>query len=292
MSAAARTTVRLAYQVHGASSAGVSKSPLVVLHGLFGSKSNWGSLSKAFARDLDRDVWTLDARNHGTSPHHPTHNYDVLAADVRDFLHDHDLARRKPILIGHSMGAKICMVLALRHPDLVKLLVPVDNAPLDAAISSDFPKYVRAMREIEAKGVSKQSEADAMLEQVEPALAIRQFLLTNLVRDHDHDDPSSRRMKFRVPLDILAKSLDYMGDFPVRPADGLVYRGPTLFVRGTFSRYVPDDVLPLIGQLFPRFKVEDINAGHWVQAEKPQEFKEVVETWIRDEEEKIAEQGG
>lgn len=281
--------VKLAYHLYEPAQPS-SASPLVILHGLFGSKSNWQSLSKAFARDLKRRVYALDARNHGGSPHHAVHTYDAMADDVRHFLQEH--AIEQPILVGHSMGAKTIMTLALRHPDLVKLLVPVDNAPLDAAISSDFGRYVRRMRDIEARGVSKQSDADAMLKDVEESLPIRQFLLTNLVRQpaDGTDAGQGPSLRFRVPLDTLGRALDAMGDFPIRPSHGLVYRRPALFVRGKFSKYVPDDVLPLIGQLFPRFRVEDVEAGHWVQAEKPDDFERIVSEWIRDEEEKLAEQ--
>ena len=283
-------TVKLAYNLHEPPQP-TDASPLVILHGLFGSKSNWQSLSKAFARDLSRKVYALDARNHGHSPHDPTHSYDAMSDDVLQFFKDHGI--ESPILMGHSMGAKTCMTLALRHPRQVKLLIPVDNAPLDAAISSDFGKYVRRMRDIESRGVNKQSEADAMLKDVEENLGIRQFLLTNLVKPSasaSGGGQSAEGMRFRVPLDILGRALDAMGDFPIRPEHGLVYRQPTLFVRGRLSKYVPDDVLPLIGQLFPRFKVEDVDAGHWVQAEKPDDFKRIVCDWIRDEEEKLVEQ--
>lgn len=170
------------------------------------------------------------------------------------------------------------MTLALRHPQHVKLLVAVDNAPVDATLSSEFPRYVRCMKEIESAGVMKQSEADAMLQVEESNLSIRQFLLTNLVRD-----PQTKLLKWRVPLNILAKSLDFMGDFPYLP-DQARFKKPTLFVRGKYSKYVADEMIPLIGRFFPRFQVKDVDAGHWVQAEKPEEFKEILTQFIRDEE--------
>lgn len=179
------------------------------------------------------------------------------------------------------MGAKIAMTLALRHPSMVKLLVSVDNAPVDASISSEFPRYVRCMKEIENAALSKQSEADAMLQAVEEDISIRQFLLTNLVRDAE-----SKLLKWRVPLNIIAKSLDFMGDFPYLPNQAR-YKKPTLFIRGKYSKYVTDEMIPLIGRFFPRFQVKDIDAGHWVQAEKPEEFKQVLTQFIIDEEVRI-----
>lgn len=176
------------------------------------------------------------------------------------------------------MGAKTAMVLALRHPSLIKFLVPVDNAPVDAAISSDFARYVRCMKGIEAAQLSKQSEADELLKVEEESVSIRQFLLTNLVRD-----PTTKVLKWRVPLNILAKSLDYMGDFPILP-DQARFKKPTLFIRGKYSRYVTDEMIPLIGRFFPRFQVKDVEAGHWVQAEKPEELRTILTQFVRDEE--------
>jgi len=99
-------------------------------------------------------------------------------------------------------------------------------------------------------------------------LPIRQFLLTNLIRP-----PNSKSLRFRVPISILAGALDNMGDFPIRDPDEARFEKPTLFIRGTESRYVTDDVLPLIGRFFPRFELRDIASGHWVISEKPEEFR-------------------
>ena len=100
-------------------------------------------------------------------------------------------------------------------------------------------------------------------------LPIRQFLLTNLVRS-----PQDQSLRLRIPLKTLAASLDHMGDFPFKNTDEVRYDGPTLFVRGIRSRYVADDVLPWIGQFFPRFELKDIDSGHWVISERPESFKQ------------------
>ncbi|ORY86307.1 alpha beta hydrolase fold family [Protomyces lactucae-debilis] len=287
-SIAPSNTVKLAYKLHLPripSDKTDVQSPLIIMHGLFGSKANWQSLAEAFANDLDRSVYCLDARNHGESPHDAVHNYDVMAEDVKGFIQDRKL--KDAIVVGHSMGAKTAMILAIRYPELVKLLVPVDNAPIDAMLTSEFPRYVRAMRDIELRGVQKQSEADALLQETEQDLSIRQFLLTNLVKRKQAD--GSSRLQFRIPIGILAKSLDYMGDFPILPDEARFVK-PTCFIRGSKSKYVADETIPLIGRYFPRFQIKDIDAGHWVQAEKPAEFKQVLETFIRDEEEKLGEQ--
>ncbi|KAI1633649.1 abhydrolase [Biscogniauxia mediterranea] len=177
------------------------------------------------------------------------------------------------------MGAKTAMTLALGQPDLVRDIVAVDNAPVDAVLSTSFAKYIQGMRRIEAAGVKRQSEADKILQEYEESLPIRQFLLGNLSRGTSGGGSSSNNdgtYKFRVPLEVLARSLDHLGDFPYKDPSAVRFLGPALFVRGTRSRYVPDDVLPLIGQFFPRFELVDIDAGHWVISEKPEEFLRAV----------------
>lgn len=243
--------------------------PIVIMHGLFGSKQNNRSISRALARDLGVPVYAIDLRNHGQSPHHPEHTYNAMADDVEEFIHEHELSAAT--LIGHSMGAKVAMVVALRAPEKVANLIPVDNAPVDAMLKSDFHKYVRGMRKVLDMHVAKQSEADGILKEVEESVAIRQFLLTNLTRDSD-----SQKLVFRIPLKTLGDALDNMGDFPYKDPHDARYKGRTLVIRGSKSHYVADDVLPLIGEFFPAFQVVDIDSGHWVISEKPEAFKEAV----------------
>ncbi|RYP40744.1 hypothetical protein DL769_011724 [Monosporascus sp. CRB-8-3] len=186
-----------------------------------------------------------------------------MAEDVASFIHHHRL--KDSTLIGHSMGAKTAMTLALSQPHLVGNLVSVDNAPVDAALNSSFAKYIQGMRKIEESGVTRQRDADNILQEFEP------FLLGNLYRPE-----CSETQKFRVPLGVLAKSLDNLGDFPYKDPDQLRFEKPALFIRGTRSKYVPDEVIPLIGRFFPRFSLVDVEAGHWLISEKPQEFLQAV----------------
>ena len=178
------------------------------------------------------------------------------------------------------------MTVALRSPSLLRALIPVDNAPVDANLKSDFHKYVRGLREIEDKRPQKQVEADAILQEYEKAswssarwreaqlicqqnLAIRQFLLTNLIRSQDGGG-----LHLRIPIKILAAGLDNMGDFPYKDSSGARFDGSTLVIRGSKSHYVADDVLPVIGQFFPRFILKDIDSGHWVISEQPEAFRQ------------------
>ncbi|KAI5849516.1 Alpha/Beta hydrolase protein [Morchella snyderi] len=237
------------------------------MHGLFGSKQNNRTISKALARDLNRPVYAVDLRNHGDSPHHKRHDYIAMAEDVEHFLVDKKLGP-ETTLLGHSMGAKAAMAVSLRSPSLVRDLVIVDNAPVSSILHSSFGTYIRAMRQIEESQLKKQSEADKILSEYEPNLGIRQFLLTNLTREE-----GSPYLKFRVPIKILGSALDEIGDFPFTPEKNR-FEGRALFVRGTKSHYVPDDHIPTIGRFFPLFRLNDIDAGHWVISEKPIEFKD------------------
>lgn len=160
------------------------------------------------------------------------------------------------------------MTLALREPGIVQNIVSVDNAPIDAALLSGFGKYIQGMKKIEEAGITRQAEADKILQDYEESLPIRQFLLGNLYRPAD-----AKTQRFKVPLSILASALDGLGDFPYKDPEEVRFEKPALFVRGTQSKYVPDEALPIIGRFFPRFELADIDSGHWVISEKPEDFR-------------------
>ena len=204
-------------------------------------------------------------RNHGDSTHSQHHTYTELAEDVELFLQHHRL--KDATLIGHSMGAKTVMTVALRNRVPIANLIPVDNAPVDAALKGDFGRYVQGMRRVQEAQTRRQSEADAIMRDYEESLPIRQFLLTNLVRRADGTQV------FRIPIKILAGALDNMAAFPFTDPDETRFERPALFVRGTKSHYVADEMLPIVGRFFPKFEVVDVECGHWVISERPEEFR-------------------
>ncbi|KAL8739271.1 MAG: hypothetical protein Q9181_000001 [Wetmoreana brouardii] len=163
------------------------------------------------------------------------------------------------------------MTVALRSPCLLEALIPVDNAPVDVSLKGDFRKYLEGLQEVENVGIKRQAEADHILSKYENALPIRQFLLTNLVKK-----ASSDLLGVRIPIRTLVSSLDRMGDFPFKDPHEARFTGPTLFVRGTNSHYVADDVLPVIGQFFPKFVLHSIDCGHWIISEQPEAFRQGV----------------
>ncbi|GAM86759.1 hypothetical protein ANO11243_047780 [Dothideomycetidae sp. 11243] len=252
--------------------------PIVFLHGLFGSKKNNRTMSKVLTRVLSRPVYNLDLRNHGDSPHSVVHDYTSMATDVEHFISTHS-TDHPPTLIGHSMGAKVAMAVCLRRRVPVANLVSVDNAPVDAALKSSFGAYVKGMRAIAAAQVTKLSEADEILKEYESETPIRQFLLTNLLRDKQ-----TGVQRWRIPVNTLAASLDHMADFPFKEPDEVRWEGEALFIRGTKSHYISDEVLPIIGRFFPKFQVMDVDCGHWVISEKPEDFKRGVVDFLVDKE--------
>ncbi|KAJ3210353.1 hypothetical protein HDU67_005386 [Dinochytrium kinnereticum] len=239
---------------HPPSGALTSNVPLVILHGLFGSKQNWRSLSKAFAQKLGSSVVAVDLRNHGESPHSPVHTFDAMSADV-DLLLD---TLRMPVvnLMGHSMGGKTAMHYALEHQNRIEKLVVVDIAPSRQRLSSVFGSYVQQMKLVDQSNVKSPAEADKILSQTIKEQSIRQFLLTNLKLVNG-------TLRFRVNLDALGKCLkEDIAGFP-HLTTGVTLNKPSLFLRGTRADYIPKSSEKDIQSLFPQSKLIDIDAGHW-----------------------------
>ncbi|GBE90134.1 Abhydrolase domain-containing protein [Sparassis crispa] len=252
-----------------------SGCPLVILHGLFGTKRNWLSLSKAFMKDLHRSIYSLDLRNHGSSPHAAPMTYAHMAEDVVQFCKEHSLSRVS--LLGHSMGGKVAMTVALGSntpPDLLEQLIVADIAPSKGDLSPTFRNYVKAMQIIEERKVTSRREAQDILSDYEQDPMIRAFLLTNLIESHGV-------MKFRIPLDIIGPNISELGSFPYEPGERQ-WNGPTLFVKGNQSKYINKNNIPLAKEFFPRMVLKTLDAGHWVHAEKPNEFKELVTDFIKN----------
>ncbi|KZO96667.1 alpha/beta-hydrolase [Calocera viscosa TUFC12733] len=254
--------------------------PLLILHGLFGSKQNWRTLMKLLGNSLGRRVYTLDMRNHGTSPHNPQMDYATMAADVVQFMLEHG-CKKDVTVMGHSMGGKVAMATALsplleQHlPGALARLVVVDMSPAIGKLSDEFQAYIEAMQAVEDAKVPSKKEADPILAKWEKDLPIRQFLLTNLI-------PHKKGSTFRIPLSILrAAAVHDIGDFPYAPDGTHTWGGRTLFVKGDRSKYINRHNIPLITTYFPRAVLESLDTGHWVHSEKPQEFVELVTKFIR-----------
>jgi esterase len=242
-------------------------TPVAILHGLFGSARNWTSVAQRLAARYR--VVAFDLRNHGASPWADTMDYPAMAEDVRAAM----AARgyRRFAVIGHSMGGKAAMTLALTEPEAVERLIVVDIGP--TAVPAPFLPWIRAMRALDLATIARRRDADAALTTAIPADAERAFLLQSLA----FVDGMPR---WQLNLVALEAALPAIGGFPRFPS-GTRYDGPTLFIAGGKSNALPADAEPAIRTLFPRAAIERIaDAGHWVHAEQPIAFLTLVEPFL------------
>jgi esterase len=244
-----------------------SGPPLVVLHGLFGSGRNWSSPAQRLA--AAHHVFALDARNHGASPWADSMTYADMTEDVRAFQAARGLGRAA--VMGHSMGGKTAMLLALNHAAAVERLVVVDVAPV--AYPPALAAYVRAMRAADLAGVSRRAEVDAQLAGAIASPAERAFLLQNLVLE-------GGRARWRLNLPVLERFMPEISGFPELAA-GVSFAGPALFIAGERSSYVRPEHRPAIERLFPNARIVQVpEAGHWLHAERPDEFLALVTPFL------------
>ncbi|MGF1475643.1 MAG: alpha/beta fold hydrolase [Geminicoccaceae bacterium] len=242
-------------------------APLVILHGLFGSQRNWTSHAKALAEQ--RRVITVDLRNHGASPWSSTHTYEAMAGDVAGLLNDLELDA--VTLLGHSMGGKAAMVLALNGEPRLDRLIVVDIAPV--AYDHTHADFIDAMTGLDLARMESRSEVDRALEQRIGDKAIRAFLMTNLMKDGEG-------YRWRLNLESLASNMDALSGFP---AAGATCSLPTRVITGANSAYVDDRGEQALGELFTDCHVERIaDAGHWVHAEQPERFSRALDRALRE----------
>jgi pimeloyl-ACP methyl ester carboxylesterase len=239
---------------------------LIILHGLLGSSDNWHSLGKLFAETFS--VYILDQRNHGQSSHANEFNYKVLTEDLEKFIIENKIER--PHIIGHSMGGKTAMNFAVKNPKNVDKLIVVDIVPKKYIVRHD--RLIEGMKAIPLEELTTRAEAEVALAGYEPDSAVRQFLLKNLARDNEG------KFVWKVNLPIIDQHLQEMGE-------GMVFKGsfdgPTLFINGKKSDYYEQGDDTLIKKIFPRAQITSLDTGHWVQAEKPQEFSQLVLQFLK-----------
>jgi pimeloyl-ACP methyl ester carboxylesterase len=253
-------TVTLSYKSQGAA----PDPPVVILHGLLGSSSNWRSIARRLAER--HRVFALDLPNHGESPHVASMSYPSMADDVRAFLDAHGIAAAT--IIGHSMGGKTAMRLALDAPQRVERLVVVDIAP--TVSRHDHGPWLRAMGRLDLGRVTRRADAEAMLATSIPDAAMRQFLLQNLTS-------SDAGFAWRINLAGIETSLPALLDFPLDPRTQ-PFTGSALFLRGAQSDYVAAKDEVQIRALFPRADIVTIEgAGHWIHADQPERFLEALD---------------
>lgn len=239
--------------------------PLVILHGLFGTLENWGSQVKTLS--VHYQVIAVDLRNHGRSPHTATISYPEMAQDIIDLLDQ--LGLQQVDLLGHSMGGKVAMQLALNHPQRVNRLIVVDIAPV--AYPPHHDEVFAALKTIHLPSLTTRSEADQQLAQHIADRSVRAFLLKNLYRGED------KQFHWRMNLALLEQDYAKISAAPERQPNSQPCYAATLFIKGANSDYLQAPQRPAILALFPNARYTIIQgAGHWPHAEKPALFSKRV----------------
>lgn len=244
-----------------------SQPALVVAHGLFGSLDNLLAVSKRLEDSFE--IHLLDMRNHGQSPHSEEMSYRAMADDVLAYMDDRGL--EQAALLGHSMGGKILMQLALDYPSRVTALIVADISPVR------YPPHhniiLDGLLAIDAARPASRQEADAILAEFEPVLGIRQFLLKNLERDDG-------RYKLRLNIDVICRAYDSLAAAPEAEAP---FAGSVLFIKGADSAYIQTKHQGAISTLFPSAELRIMpDTTHWLHAQKPELFSSIVRRFLVD----------
>lgn len=241
---------------------------LIILHGLLGSSANWQSLAKRFAQT--NHVYALDLRNHGQSPWSDSMDYASMAEDVLAFIGN--IKAASITVLGHSMGGKVAMQLALKYPHVINKLIVADIAPV--AYHHDFSPLLNAMQSLNLASLKKRTQADSELSTQIADPAVRAFLLHNLAF-------FDGRWFWRPNLEVLLKKQTNILAFDAIQTNNFTQN--TLFIHGQNSDYVQTKYYPIINQLFPKYQVETIaNAGHWLHAEQPKVFYQACIKFLQD----------
>lgn len=240
-----------------------SNPPLLIVHGLYGSARNWGVICKKLSNE--RSVHAVDNRNHGESPWFDTHSYPELAADLAEVI---ESRFGQVDLLGHSMGGKAAMTLALTKPELVNRLIVADIAPV--TYTHDQVGFIHAMKKVDLSRVEKRSDASQQLAEAGVEDKTLQSFFTQSL--------DLKQKRWKLNLETLEAEMPKVLGFP--DLSGLFDR-PTLFLSGSESDYVKPEYRPKIRSLFPKAGFLKMNgAGHWLHAEKTAEFITTIRAWL------------
>lgn len=240
--------------------------PLVILHGLFGQCDNWASIAKALGENYT--VYCMDLPNHGQSPHTEEFNYPAMVEDVRMTVEN--LGLNKFHLLGHSMGGKVAMFFAQAYPEMLISLMVIDIGT--KYYRPHHQEIIAGLQAVNLELLTSRNEAEKVMLPFIEDVGTRQFLLKNLVRKEENG------FEWRFNLELIAEKIEEIG--AALPEGKVLTR--TLFYRGGNSRYIKDEDIADIQLQFPNATFETMKgAGHWLHAEKPGEFVEVVRRFLK-----------
>jgi len=240
--------------------------PFIILHGLFGLSDNWQTIGKQLSEQFE--VFLVDLRNHGLSPHSEEWNYKVMSEDVYELIHDNNL--NHVILMGHSMGGKTAMQFSSVYEELLDKLIVVDIAPKKYAETQE--DVVKALTSVDLNIVSSRKQVEDKLEERIKDFGTRQFLLKNLFWKDE-------KLAWKFNLDVIARELNNVAEG--FDANNKSIEIPTLFIRGDRSNYITKEDESEIKSIYPQAEIVTVpNAGHWVHAENPKGFLEEVLAFV------------
>jgi pimeloyl-ACP methyl ester carboxylesterase len=252
-------------------------SPLVVVHGLYGSSDNWINIGKRLAEK--HTVYMIDQRNHGRSPFANSHTFNDMRDDLAEFFEKHNI--EKATILGHSMGGKTAMWFAYDYPERVEKLVIADIAPKDYLLLKEDSQFylhqniLLAMQEIDFSKIHSREEVDDFMSQKIDDARIRQFLLKNVAKNKE-----TKMYYWRVNAEVLYSHLDEIvsGVNKNWLDDRIpITNYPVIFIRGMKSKYILPEDEPMIKEIYPDSRIIDIpDAGHWLHAEQPELFMKAV----------------
>lgn len=270
------SAVKLAYESFGSLDDCYTK-PLVIGHGLFGQKQNWRSLAKALQKNLGNQIYTIDFRNHGNSPHTFEHSYRLMADDLGLFIQKiREETRFDSVLfLGHSMGGKAISYYVLNNENSEKFidkLIIEDIAPHRSSTDKLIPKYIYAMENINLNKSRRQIEDELKL--VVSDYSIRQFLMMNLARDENN----LNRFYWKINLNALRHSIEHVFESSMTG----YFKRPTLFLSGGNSNYINNEDYKHLSKIFVNSEFKVIpNAGHWIHVDQPKLFVDYVVNFLK-----------
>jgi pimeloyl-ACP methyl ester carboxylesterase len=253
--------MQLNYKVFG------EGDPVLILHGMFGTLDNWQTIAKKLAKHFM--VFIIDLRNHGRSPHSDEFNYAIMANDIREFMESNWIY--ESYVVGHSMGGKVAMQLASENPDLVQKLVLVDIAP--KVYVGNHQSIFEALFSLDLDQLESRKEADELLQEKIESYSVRQFILKNL---SINKETQGYEWKMNLPV-IHAAYQEILG----KGTWSTPFENPTLFIKGAQSNYILPEEFESYKEYFPNATLKTIEkAGHWVHAEQPKLFLEVLTNFL------------
>ncbi|MFV0529984.1 MAG: alpha/beta fold hydrolase [Flavobacteriales bacterium] len=231
--------------------------PFLIIHGLFGSSDNWGTLGKKFAENFQ--VHLIDLRNHGRSFHSDEMSYDLMVNDLLEYIYHYQL--QNSVLLGHSMGGKVAMKLAIDHPEMLERVLIADIAP--KYYPAHHQSIIKAMLSVDFSKVSSRKEVDVVLSNYITDLSVKQFILKNVYWTEN------QKLAFRMNVSALSTHYENLMESNLSGQ----FNKPTLFLKGEKSFYIQPEDEEVIRTFFPQAKIVSIScAGHWLHAENPVDF--------------------